>query len=425
MSIEDAALPRNQDEWIQFARNLNNNYVHWDKFKDMQLPVTGRHADLWESITAERNQGYTRQLRLGSLELDWWISNHMEALLHRLDMELAGIGWAPLLEPKRTHRYKINALLDESIASAQLAGASVTRKAAREMLLKKRIPEGKAEQICLNLFRGLEQAYSDFQAPMDEARFLDIHRELTRDTIKLKGIGHYRTNNKIDETAIEDAGHYRIIEAIGLPGLMQGVFKLYNEDKQPYFIHPLIKAGLLHYLVTYIRPFRDGNGRMARLLSQTYLLKHGYWVAAFFAPSQTIFKLKGPYQKSIAQSQSDSNNIGYFLHFYLQSLHMTTRSLSDAVKKVSGQGGSAKPQKISGFNERQTAVLQWIREDSQKVVTIRELRSVYGVSKETARTDLNQLTDQQLLQHYHINKKTYAFIKGPAFDAVLVQLNGD
>ncbi|ULT44737.1 DeoR family transcriptional regulator [Niabella defluvii] len=73
-------------------------------------------------------------------------------------------------------------------------------------------------------------------------------------------------------------------------------------------------------------------------------------------------------------------------------------------------------QKIPGYNERQTSVLQWLKEDGSKVVTIRELRSVYGISKETARTDLTALVEKGWIKYYHINKKTYAFVKDDRFD---------
>jgi len=412
------------DALRKLISDLNNNYVHWDKFKDMLLPVDGSREDIWQQVTSEREQGFTRALFISDTKIKWWLSNAMEAQLHKLDIGLAGgRGMEALLESKHVHRHKTSALLDESIASAQLAGAIVSKKAAREMLLKKRSPQNVNEQICINIYRSLQLAFSKKEAPLTEALLLQLHQALTKDTIKLKGIGQYRTNNKVDASSIEASHSYKPVDAGQIPRLMETVFALYNEEAEPFFIHPLVKACILHYLVVTIRPFKDANGRIARLLAQMYLLKKEYWVAAFISPSNVISKFKPQYHKSIVQSQTDGNNTGYFIQFYIQSMQMAYKSLRDFVLRITREKTQTGVNKLPGYNERQTAVLQWLKEDGEKVVTIRELRSVYGVSKETARTDLTALVSKGWIKYYHINKKTYAFVKGEAFGE-LIQQNG-
>lgn len=400
--------------------NLNNNYVHWEKFKDMQLPDPGFRADIWAKTTAEREQGFTRQLAIGGTVYKWWISNAMEARLQQLDIGLAGgRDMEVLLVPKHIHRHKTSALLDESIASAQLAGVSVSKKAAKEMLLKKRSPEDVNGQVCINIYRALQLAVSKSSEPLTEKLLLQLHQALTKDTIKLKGIGNYRTNNKTDISCIDASAGYKPADAKTIPGLMSAFLSLYNNDAEPFFVHPLVKACILHYLIVAIRPFKDGNGRMARLLAQMYLLRQGYWVAAFISVSNVISKFGIQYHKSFVQVQTDQNNIGYFIQFYLQSVQMAYKSIRGFALRISKEKVEKSVPKIPGYNERQTAVLQWLKEDGGKIVTIRELRSVYGVSKETARTDLTALVEKGWLKYYHINKKTYAFVKGEGFDALI------
>ncbi|MEE6187374.1 hypothetical protein PIECOFPK_00504 [Mycovorax composti] len=413
-----------EDPLRLFIQNLNNNYVHWDKFKDMQLPLSGNREEIWQQVVKEREQGYTRKLYYHNQHISWWLSNALEAQLHRMDIDLAGgRGMDVLLENKQTHRHKTHALLEESITSALLAGISVSKKMAKEMLLKKRPPQNTEEQVCVNIYRTLQFAFSQKDEVLTEALLLQIHQTLTKDTIKQKGIGRYRTNNKVDESLIDGAAGYKPPQAAQLNQLMSVVFELYNNDQTPFFIHPLVKAGILHYLILSIRPFKDGNGRMGRILAQMYLLKKGYWVAEFLSVSNVISKLRTQYHKAIVQSQTDGNNIGYFIHFYIQSLQMALRSLKDLVQRITKEKSESAAVKLPGYNERQTAVIQWLKEDAEKVVTIRELRSVYGISKETARTDLIALVNKGWIKYYHINKKTYAFVKGDQYEQ-LMQNNG-
>lgn len=419
---EDRTNTTRSEALQKLINNLNNNYVHWDKFKDMQLPLDASHEEIWQQAISERQQGNTRKLTIENISINWWLSNTMEAQLHKLDIGLAGgLGMDVLLAPKYVHRHKTNMLLDESITSSLLAGAIVPKKAAREMLLKKRSPQNKDEQVCINIFRALQLSISKKEQPLTQDLLFQIHQTLTKDTIKLKGIGNYRTNIKIDTSSIDTSAGYKPVEATLVPQLMNLVFDFYNNDTEPFFIHPLVKASIIHYLITSFRPFKDANGRMARLLAQMYLLKKEYWVTEFISVSNIISKFKPKYHKAIALSQADGNNIGYFLQFYIQSLQMAHKSLKDFVQRINKERTEKASPKRSGYNDRQTTVLQWLKDDAEKIVTIRELRSVYGVSKETARTDLTALVEKGWLKYYNINKKTYAFVKGDSFDALILQ----
>lgn len=415
--------PLNDDPARKLVSNLNNNYVHWDKFKDMQIPEPDSRMDIWEKTLAERDQGFYRRLSFPSFDIKWWISNSLEAQLHQLDIGLAGgRDLQVLLEPKHIHRHRTNALLDESITSAQLAGITVSKKAAKEMLLKKRAPQDVNEQVCINIYKALQLAYTKKEENLTEALLLQLHQALTRDTIKLKGIGRYRTNNKVDLAAVDLSGGYKPADLTFIPAIAEQLISFYNDDAEPFFIHPLIKAGLIHYIITTARPFKDGNGRIARLLAQMYLLKKEYWVAEFISVSNVVSKFRQQYHKAFSQAQTDDNNAGYFIQFYIQSVQMAFKSLRDFALRINKEKGEKPAQKIPGYNERQTAVLQWLKEEGTKVVTIRELRSVYGVSKETARTDLTALVEKGWIKYYHINKKTYAFVKGEGFDEQLTTI---
>ena len=397
--------------------SLNDNYVHWDKFKDMPLPDGARHAPVWAIVKAEREQGAYRQLVAGEKTYTWWVSNAMEARLHQLDIAMAGgRDMTALLIPKQVHRHKTNACLDESITSAQLAGFPVSKKAAKEMLLKKQSPQNTGEQVCINIYRTIQLAISKKDETLTEELLMLLHQTLTKDSLPFKAVGHYRSNNKVDLSGIDTSGGYKVPDAKSIRDQMSFFLSLYNNGATPFFIHPLVKAAILHYLVVTIRPFKDANGRMARLLAQMYLLKQGYWLAEFISISNVISKFRSQYHKSFIWCQADENNMGYFIHFYLQSVQMAYKSLRDFVQRISKQKQEEKPSSIAGYNERQSAVLRWLKDDAQKVVTIRELRSVYGVSKETARTDLTALVEKGWLKYYHINKKTYAFVKGDGFD---------
>ncbi|MFA0252623.1 Fic family protein, partial [Vibrio sp. 10N.261.45.A4] len=66
-------------------------------------------------------------------------------------------------------------------------------------------------------------------------------------------------------------------DADKLGGLLYSLCEFANtEHLDNEFIHPIVKAIILHFMVGYIHPFSDGNGRTARALFYWFLLKSGY-----------------------------------------------------------------------------------------------------------------------------------------------------
>lgn len=64
-----------------------------------------------------------------------------------------------------------------------------------------------------------------------------------------------------------------------------------NKDDD-LFIHLIIKAIILHFLISFLHPFVDGNGRTARALFYWYMLKQGYSLIEYLAISKIIFESK-------------------------------------------------------------------------------------------------------------------------------------
>lgn len=418
MNSDDKAVqPVLQKAMLQ----INNSYLDWDKVQNMQfagVPFTNK--EIWLAALDARQQGFTRNLSVENYHFKWSLSNAMEALLHELDIAIAGgAAIKELLTEKDKPRHSVNALVDEAYTSAQLAGFAITKKTARELLLKSKVPQNTQEQVVSNLYKALQKLNTLKNEQLTKDNLLALHVIVTKDTIKLKGIGNLRANNKFDLSGIEASPNYKAPDYKELQKLTAFIVNFFNDDKTPFFIHPLIKAAIIEWLVLYVRPFKDANGRMARLLSKWYLLKTGYWVMDYIPASNVIVKLKLQYQKCFSQIVTNENDIGYLIHFETQALRMAYRSFKELLQRSVKEKTENKFLKADGLNTRQVAALQWIKDDAEKIITIRELRSGFGVSKETARTDLTALVEQGWLKNYNLNKKTYAFVKGNKFDSLL------
>jgi len=61
-----------------------------------------------------------------------------------------------------------------------------------------------------------------------------------------------------------------------------------NTENEGDFIHPVVKASILHFWLAYLHPFVDGNGRTARAVFYRYLLKKEYWLVQYLSISRAI-----------------------------------------------------------------------------------------------------------------------------------------
>jgi len=107
---------------------------------------------------------------------------------------------------------------------------------------------------------------------------LELHEIATHNAIDNDAVpGEFRTSDDIDiRDQYNDVAHVPP-KASSLQERMEKLCQFANEEhgqlNSDNFIHPLVKAIILHFMVAYIHPFGDGNGRTARALFYWFMLK--------------------------------------------------------------------------------------------------------------------------------------------------------
>ena len=83
-----------------------------------------------------------------------------------------------------------------------------------------------------------------------------------------------------------------------------------NVDNEDIFIHPIIKGIIIHFILAYIHPFSDGNGRTARSLFYWYMIKKGYWLTEYLSISRIIYINKNGYCFKRPLGSRDIDDVG-------------------------------------------------------------------------------------------------------------------
>jgi Fic family protein len=98
------------------------------------------------------------------------------------------------------------------------------------------------------------------------------------------------------------------------------------------FIHPVVKAIIIHFWVGYLHPFCDGNGRTARALFYWYLLKNNYFGFSYIPLSKELKVSKSKYAKSYIYSEQDDLDMTYFLSYNLSKIKLALDKFKEEVK---------------------------------------------------------------------------------------------
>lgn len=401
-------------------QKIEDEYLYWDKIKYLDNS-NFKSIDLWQ-ITKLNRKFRMNNLSLGFINYSSVVNEYLQQKLHYLDFNFgAGIQKEKLLSDLDKTQYLNNALMEESIFSSMIEGATTTRIKAKEMLRKKSKPRNKSEQMILNNYQAIQYISEHQDADISLEKLFEIHQIVTKNTLEEENIGVLRST---DDVHVMNEITGEIVHTPPKHGelneLMASFCDFFNSNPKENFIHPIVKASILHFLIGYIHPFYDGNGRTARALFYWYLLKNGYWLTEYLSISRVIMETKTQYEKAYIYTEIDDMDVTYFVHYQVKVLTKAFEDLKKYIaKKKEQQKELSKLFKIDGVNERQAQILFWLKKDSNRFFTVKEIETIFSVTNQTARTDLEELVELDFMKKIAVNKKSSNYWKSDFFDSQL------
>ncbi|MBQ9230868.1 MAG: Fic family protein [Prevotella sp.] len=137
------------------------------------------------------------------------------------------------------------------------------------------IPVGRSLLECMEMadhFRAFDYMTSHLDSPFDEVLLKEVNRLVTEHTLGYRAPGAVAGEYTTEDMAAGDTifgDHEALIARV--PDLMVSTQRTLAEGQ-----HPMVVAAKWHGYYEYLHPFRDGNGRTGRLLSNFILLREGY-----------------------------------------------------------------------------------------------------------------------------------------------------
>ena len=399
-----------------------NRYLHWEDFK-YKTPPAGLKPEEWWTKTKLARQAQSKQIALKDSEGEPFSFTTPDVVLeelHLLDQNAAGQVVTGNLTPTSESRdtYIISSLINEAITSSQIEGAATTRDVAKEMLKEGREPKDKSEQMIYNNYHALQFIQSRKEEPLTPEIIFRLNEILTVKTLENPdGAGTLRKSDSIqanDERV--EAGLHIPPKADKLRDRMGLLCIFANEKSSHYFIHPIIRAIILHFMLTYDQPFEDGNGRTARAIFYWSAINSGYSIIEFISISEIIQYSLAKYGKALLETETDENDLTYFIIHQIGVLKSATHKLTTDLEKKRLEATqmlemlSKAPKLKSKLNSRQFIILIDALKKPGKKYTIQGHMTTHGTVYETARSDLLPMSGRLELFDMHKQGRAMVFV---------------
>lgn len=392
---------------------IKGRYLHWDELRHREPPAELTIELWWLSIKLARQSLYRQLPQLlnkAGLPFVFGMPEPVLIDLHHIDRDAAGeISSAAdvVTTPEHRDRYLRHSLIEEAITSSQLEGASTTRRVAEAMLREGRKPRDQSERMIFNNYRAMEMIQGIKTKPITTARILELHRFLTEGTLETsEDSGKLR---KSDDVRVEDHRDGTVIHqpprAAELPVRLDRLCEFANDDERGEpFVHPVVRAILIHFMIGYDHPFVDGNGRTARALFYWSMARQGYWLMEFLSISHILRKAPAEYVRSYLHTETDDNDATYFIIHQLDVIRKAISAVHDYLERTmneqraTGRLLASSPKLRDKLNHRQIALLTHALKHPGERYRVEGHQRSHVVVYETARSDLLALAKLGLLE---------------------------
>lgn len=411
----------------------HGRYYHWEKLRHLEPPGGLSHEEWWAGVKFAR-MSMRRSLPLSdasSRNFTYALIDPMHEMLHKIDQQAAGkIAISDhITNPDTRDRYIFSSLIEEAVTSSQLEGASTTRQVAANMIRSGRKPRDKSEQMIFNNYAANKHIRTFTGKSLEPADVLNLHRILTVETLDdPDSAGRLQTPNDERVVVVDELTHRVLHEpppASQLDWRLTQMCRFANGEISDGFLHPIIRAIMLHFWLAYDHPFVDGNGRTARALFYWSMLSSGYWLIDYVSISTVLKTAYAKYGNSYLYAESDENDATYFIVYQLEVLLRAIKQLEVYIEaKIQQiQAVESRLRGRSNYNHRQLALLGHALRHPESHYSVKSHQRSHNVAYATARSDLLTLAKDGLLASRRIGGKTLDFVSLPDLDSRIESLH--
>ncbi len=210
-------------------------------------------------------------------------------------------------------------------------------------------------------------------------------------------VGKYRTGEmQVVSGAIgKEKVHFEAIKPALVKVEMDKFLTWFNHDNQ---LDPVLKAAIAHFWFIIIHPFDDGNGRMARAITDMLLARAECSGERFYSMSSQILIERKRYYEILQKVQHSTGNLTEWLDWFLNCLKNAMLTTENTTQKIIHKAEFWKLQQQTPINERQRLMLNKLLDGIDGKLQTSKWAKITKTSTDTALRDIKDLIEKGILK---------------------------
>ncbi len=189
--------------------------------------------------------------------------------------------------------------------------------------------------------------------------------------------------------------HFQAPPSDTLKEEMDLFIRWFNEENH---YDPVLKAGIAHLWFLTLHPFEDGNGRIARALTDLILSRSDGVMQRYYSMSAQIQKERKGYYEILEKSQKGTLDITMWLDWFIACLMKSLNSSGEVLSKVTEKAKFWNKYAMENFNNRQVLMLNKLMDDFFGKLTSKKWGKITKCSTDTALRDIQDLISKGILK---------------------------
>jgi Fic family protein len=230
----------------------------------------------------------------------------------------------------------------------------------------------------------------------------EIHKLTVDKIVSPEKIGVFRTSQVVIKDEVTGEVVFSPPPFVEVPYLLDDFFAWLNSS-EALEIHPILKAGITHYILVAIHPFVEGNGRVSRAFATLILIRDGYDIKKFFSLEEHFDSDPASYYEAFSNVDKQSKNIGArdltaWLEYFTQAVASELSQIKEKVKKLSIDTRlKVKMGEQVSLSERQVRLFEYVSD--QGSAGMLDLKKVLPmVSDDTILRDVRDLLEKGIIK---------------------------
>jgi Fic family protein len=295
-------------------------------------------------------------------------------------------------------------IANDIVASSAIEGIILDSSEVRSSVARKLGIKVNDEKAPTHYVDGIVEmmldATANYLEPLSEKRLFSWHGALFptgRSGLSEIHVGAYRTEpmQVVSGMFGREKVHYRAPEAEKVPAEMKTFIDWFNDkDIKPSYI----KSAVAHFWFVSIHPFDDGNGRIARAISDMILAQAESNGQRFYSVSYEINKEKSAYYDVLERTQHGDGDLTEWLAWYLKCIGNAVMESYTMLSGVLRKSIFWRLHSQSPMSEREKNVLNTYLDGYDAKLTIKNYAKLCKISADTAARDIHDLEDKGVLR---------------------------